>query len=314
MHGGRTVRATIGLLAAVLTIAGTMGAVPALASTHHHHHRQADSDHDGMPNRWGRAHGLAVHHRNANKDPDHDGLVNLGEYKQRTRPHVADTDGDGLADGAEVHRFGTNPKNDDSDHDGIEDGNEDGNHDGVCDEGEDGDGQGFVGSVISYDAGTGQLLFESTMGYPVVGVVERRDRPRVRRGLQRRGLGDEPRARPGPLRGPVLPGRCARRVPSVQDGRHGLPAAGGLERRAGGSGGVRSAGHRRGRGRQRPRPRSFGRCVRTSWPRRPSRSRRRRRGASGPAPGPPTSSRGRPPSWRSRTGRGGPGASRGARA
>jgi hypothetical protein len=171
MHGGRTVRATVGLLAAVLTIAGTMGAVPALAGTHHHHHRPADSDRDGMPNTWERAHGLAVHHRNANKDPDHDGLVNLGEYKQRTRPHVADTDGDGLVDGAEVHRFGTNPKNDDSDHDGIEDGDEDGNHDGVCDEGEDGDGEGFVGSVISYDAGTGQLLFESTMGYPVVGIV-----------------------------------------------------------------------------------------------------------------------------------------------
>jgi hypothetical protein len=169
----QTARVTVGFVAAMGMIIAMLGAAPASAGTHHHHHhRAADSDHDGMPNTWERSHGLAVHHRNANRDADHDGLVNLGEYKHRTRPHSPDSDGDGLEDGAEVHRFGTNPKNDDSDHDGIQDGDEDGNNDGVCDEGEDGDGEGFVGSVISYNPKTGLLLFESTLGFPVVGVVD----------------------------------------------------------------------------------------------------------------------------------------------
>jgi hypothetical protein len=164
---------TIGLLAAMVTIIGMLGAAPALAGTHHHHHHHGpvDSDHDGMPNRWEQSHGLAAHHRNAQDDPDKDGLTNIGEFKNLTRPHVADTDSDGLTDGSEVHRFDTDPKCDDSDHDGIEDGNDDGDGDGVADEGEDGDGEGFVGVVMSFQPKTGLLLFESSMGFPVVGVV-----------------------------------------------------------------------------------------------------------------------------------------------
>jgi hypothetical protein len=44
-------------------------------------------------------------------DPDHDGLVNLDEQQQGTDPNNADSDQDGLADGDEVHVFGSNPLN-----------------------------------------------------------------------------------------------------------------------------------------------------------------------------------------------------------
>lgn len=44
-------------------------------------------------------------------DPDHDGLTNLDEYNLHTDPNNADSDQDGLADGDEVHVFGTDPLN-----------------------------------------------------------------------------------------------------------------------------------------------------------------------------------------------------------
>ena len=42
-------------------------------------------------------------------DPDHDGLTNIEEFKAGTDPNNSDTDGDGVADGDEVHVFNTNP-------------------------------------------------------------------------------------------------------------------------------------------------------------------------------------------------------------
>ena len=59
------------------------------------------------------------------KDPDGDGLDNCEESAQGTDPMKADTDGDGLRDGAEV--FGshnTDPTNPDTDGDGLDDGKE----------------------------------------------------------------------------------------------------------------------------------------------------------------------------------------------
>lgn len=43
-------------------------------------------------------------------DPDQDGLTNAEEYKLGTDPNNPDSDNDGLADGDEVHVFGSDPK------------------------------------------------------------------------------------------------------------------------------------------------------------------------------------------------------------
>ncbi|MEI6564103.1 MAG: hypothetical protein WCO42_07340 [bacterium] len=55
-------------------------------------------------------------------DPDHDGLSTWQEYQLGINPKVADTDGDGVADGAEISLWGTNPNNPDSDGDLFPDG------------------------------------------------------------------------------------------------------------------------------------------------------------------------------------------------
>jgi hypothetical protein len=141
----------------------------ALAQVHH----AKDSDGDGMPNRWERAHHTHVFRRDAKADPDHDRLSNLMEFKHHTNPQKADSDKDGLTDGSEVRQFHTNPLRADSDHDGIGDAQDDGNHDGVPDGGEDGghDGDSFVGTIVTFNTGSGMLTFESAVGYPVSAFV-----------------------------------------------------------------------------------------------------------------------------------------------
>jgi len=57
-------------------------------------------------------------------DGDMDGLLDCDEPMYMTDPAVADTDGDGLLDGAEVAEHGTNPAVADSDGDGDSDGQE----------------------------------------------------------------------------------------------------------------------------------------------------------------------------------------------
>ncbi len=153
--------------------------------------RLKDSDGDGMPNRWERAHHTSPHRRDAKADPDKDALKNLGEYRQRTLPYKPDTDRDGLYDGAEVKQFHSDPKDADSDDDGVEDGSEDTDDDGVVDEGEDGDHQGFVGTIISFDADTGRLLFESVLGWPVTAEITDETRILVSEDCQGDEGGDE---------------------------------------------------------------------------------------------------------------------------
>jgi hypothetical protein len=78
---------------------------------------------DGIPDDWKIAHGLDPNDPLvAYEDPDHDGLTNLEEYQAGTDPNNPDTDGDGLADGDEVHVYHTNPLLWDTDGDGISDG------------------------------------------------------------------------------------------------------------------------------------------------------------------------------------------------
>jgi hypothetical protein len=60
-----------------------------------------DRNHDRIPDRWEKRHHLSLHVNQARKDQDRDGLRNLAEYRAGDNPRKADTDGDGLEDGAE---------------------------------------------------------------------------------------------------------------------------------------------------------------------------------------------------------------------
>jgi Glycosyl hydrolases family 39/Bacterial TSP3 repeat len=80
-----------------------------------------DRDHDRLPDRWERKHHLSTVKPSAKRDPDRDRLRNRRELRLRTHPRRADTDRDGLRDGAEVRRFRTNPRKRDTDGDGFRD-------------------------------------------------------------------------------------------------------------------------------------------------------------------------------------------------
>jgi Right handed beta helix region/Bacterial TSP3 repeat len=80
-----------------------------------------DRDDDGLPDRWERKHNLSTSKPSAKRDPDRDRLRNRRELRLRTHPRRADTDRDGLRDGAEVRRFHTNPRKRDTDGDGFRD-------------------------------------------------------------------------------------------------------------------------------------------------------------------------------------------------
>jgi hypothetical protein len=60
----------------------------------------------------------------AGLDGDSDGLTNLQEFLNNTNPKNADSDDDGLTDGVEVIEYGTEPLNSDTDNDGYSDGEE----------------------------------------------------------------------------------------------------------------------------------------------------------------------------------------------
>jgi hypothetical protein len=80
-----------------------------------------DRDHDRLPDRWERSHGLSAAKASARRDPDRDRLINRRELRLRTHPRRADTDRDHLRDGVEVRRLHTNPRRRDTDGDGFRD-------------------------------------------------------------------------------------------------------------------------------------------------------------------------------------------------
>jgi Bacterial Ig domain/Bacterial TSP3 repeat len=84
----------------------------------------ADTDHDQMDDFWESTHGLIVGVNDAAEDPDGDGLTNQEEFQNNTDPQAADTDGDGLADGAELNQYQTDPLVADTDGDRLNDGDE----------------------------------------------------------------------------------------------------------------------------------------------------------------------------------------------
>lgn len=71
--------------------------VPAAANA-----SRGDRDHDRMPDRWERAHHLNTHRNDARRDLDRDGLTNLAEFRDHTDPRDADSDDDGVKDRNDV--------------------------------------------------------------------------------------------------------------------------------------------------------------------------------------------------------------------
>jgi parallel beta-helix repeat protein len=83
-----------------------------------------DTDADGMDPKWEVKFELDPWNDDSAEDPDNDDLTNLQEYNINSNPRKNDTDSDGLEDGEEVNEYGTDPSDDDSDDDGLKDGEE----------------------------------------------------------------------------------------------------------------------------------------------------------------------------------------------
>src|SRR6476660_1104769 len=60
-----------------------------------------DRNRDGIPDRWERANHLSLKVDQAKRDQDHDGLRNKAEFRAGDNPRDADTDNDGVEDGHE---------------------------------------------------------------------------------------------------------------------------------------------------------------------------------------------------------------------
>src|SRR4051794_40403422 len=91
----RTTMTRLALFPAAFCLAALALPAGAMASSH-------DGNGDGLPDRWEKSHHLSLSVDQSGRDQDHDGLNNAGERHRKTDPRKADTDRDGLKDGAEV--------------------------------------------------------------------------------------------------------------------------------------------------------------------------------------------------------------------
>lgn len=82
-----------------------------------------DSDADGLADAWEQLYFTNLA-QNGTGDPDSDGLTNAEELAAASNPTLADTDGDGLTDSAEVKTHKTNPNSKDTDSDKLTDAEE----------------------------------------------------------------------------------------------------------------------------------------------------------------------------------------------
>jgi hypothetical protein len=60
-----------------------------------------DRNHDRIPDRWEKRHGLSLKVKQHRRDQDSDGLRNRGEWRAKLDPRDEDTDDDGIEDGDE---------------------------------------------------------------------------------------------------------------------------------------------------------------------------------------------------------------------
>ena len=93
MSSGKA-RAAIGALL-MASAAIVVLAAPAAASAR-------DRNHDRIPDRWETRHHLSLRVNQAHRDQDHDGLNNRQEFRAGMNPRDADTDNDGVEDGDEL--------------------------------------------------------------------------------------------------------------------------------------------------------------------------------------------------------------------
>lgn len=91
-------------------------------NTYHTNAANNDTDLDGMPDGWEVNNLLNPLRNETYLDYDLDGLTNLEEFTLGTLPRCADTDNDGLSDGAEVNVYDTNPLKWDTNGNGLSDG------------------------------------------------------------------------------------------------------------------------------------------------------------------------------------------------
>ncbi len=89
----RKIRSTLGVLVAAV-IGLMLIALPGSAAAR-------DRNHDRIPDRWERHHQLSVHQNQARRDQDRDALKNRQEWKAGMDPRDPDSDDDGVEDGSE---------------------------------------------------------------------------------------------------------------------------------------------------------------------------------------------------------------------
>lgn len=92
---------TVGVAAALFV---SLALVPGSALARKHtcpKSARVDRNHDRLPDRWECKHRLSLSVNQARHDQDHDGLNNRGEFQAEDNPRDADSDNDGVRDGAE---------------------------------------------------------------------------------------------------------------------------------------------------------------------------------------------------------------------
>lgn len=129
-----------------------------------------DRNRDRLPDRWEKAHHLSLKLNQAARDQDRDGLKNLAEFLAGTDPRDRDSDDDGIRDlledrdhdglcNGDEQRRGTRPDRRDSDRDGRDDGDEHSRNE-------------ITGTVVSFDAASGALVLRPASGDPVTVTVD----------------------------------------------------------------------------------------------------------------------------------------------
>lgn len=130
MRRPKRTRPTLGALLAVALGGLALLALPGLAAA-------KDRNHDRIPDRWEKRHHLSLKVSQAGRDQDRDHLRNLGEFRADDNPRDRDTDDDGVIDGEEN-----------------------------------------AGTIASFDAASGRLMIDLFGGDTVSGLVT--DRTRIK--------------------------------------------------------------------------------------------------------------------------------------